>query len=173
MPDPPAPVLPLLERRTFDQIGIVVPDLDAALASYAALVPATTWSLYTYDRSVMSGSTYRERPGEFSMRLALSSDWPQIELIEPLAGPSIYREWLDERGAGLHHLGFLVGSIDHAISTMIAGGCGLLQSGRGYGAAGDGGFAYFDTAAALGVIVETIERPRERRAPERVVHASA
>ena len=26
------------------------------------------------------------------------------ELIEPVDGPSIYQEFLDERGEGLHHL---------------------------------------------------------------------
>ena len=26
-----------------------------------------------------------------------------FELLQPLEGPSIYREWLDEHGEGLHH----------------------------------------------------------------------
>ena len=27
-----------------------------------------------------------------------------FELIQPLDGPSIYKEWLDEHGEGLHHV---------------------------------------------------------------------
>ena len=27
-----------------------------------------------------------------------------FELLQPLEGPSIYKEWLEERGEGLHHV---------------------------------------------------------------------
>jgi hypothetical protein len=42
----------------------------------------------------------------------------------------------------------------------------LLQAGIGHGLHGDGGFAYFDTEPDLGVILEAIERPAERRKPD-------
>jgi methylmalonyl-CoA/ethylmalonyl-CoA epimerase len=43
----------------------------------------------------------------------------------------------------------------------------VIQSGRGYGRWGDGGYAYLDTEESLGMILELIEVPRERVPPER------
>jgi hypothetical protein len=39
------------------------------------------------------------------------------------------------------------------------------QLGLGIGADADGGFAYYDTTAALGYVLELIERPATRREP--------
>ena len=45
--------------------------------------------------------------------LALCSVGPVLyELMESVEGPSILEEFLDERGEGLHHLGYLVPDID-------------------------------------------------------------
>ena len=105
------------------------------------------------------------------MRLALAGAGPQIELIEPLTGPSLYHEWLDEHGEGLHHIGMRVPDLQAGIRDMAERGWDVLQSGRGYGLDGDGGFAYLDTTAELGVILELIEVPARRREPEAVVDA--
>ena len=40
------------------------------------------------------------------------------------------------------------------------------QTGGGYGLDGDGGYAYFDTVASFGVILELIEVPKRRREPD-------
>lgn len=102
------------------------------------------------------------------MRLALSDTSPQIELIEPLHGPNIYEEWLERHGAGFHHVGTFVPSLDRAIDAMSGLGYELIQSGRGYGADGDGGFAYFDTTNDLGIITEVLEIPATRRQPQAI-----
>jgi methylmalonyl-CoA/ethylmalonyl-CoA epimerase len=109
------------------------------------------------------------------MRLAFCfSDNVQHELIQPLDGPSIYHDFLAERpGGGLHHIGLVVPHLDPAVAQMEAAGYRVIQGGRGYGLRGDGGFAYFDTEPTLGVLLELIERPAERVAPEMVYPAPA
>lgn len=92
-----------------------------------------------------------------------------IEYLQPLEGPSVYHEWLEAHGPGLHHLAFWVDSLDAAVEEMRGAGFELLQSGRGFGAEGDGGFAYFDTERELGVVYEAVEPPSVRREPERIV----
>jgi hypothetical protein len=42
---------------------------------------------------------------------------------------------------------------------MSAAGHHVIQSGRSFGADRDGAFAYFDTAEALGCILEAVEPP--------------
>jgi methylmalonyl-CoA/ethylmalonyl-CoA epimerase len=100
------------------------------------------------------------------MRLALSGASPQLELIQPLQGPSIYHEWLEERGFGVHHIGFHVPRLEPIAATLAADGFPSVQAGSGYGVDGDGAFAYFDLVEALGLYLEIIETPARRRPSE-------
>jgi methylmalonyl-CoA/ethylmalonyl-CoA epimerase len=154
-----------------DQIGIVVADIDLAMHRYGRLFGCGDWRVYTYGPAMLRDPTFRGRPGRFEMRLALASSDPQIELIQPLTGPSLYHEWMADHGEGLHHVGTIVPDLTAAIRDMGHRGFAVLQSGRGYGLDGDGGFAYLDTAAELGIVVELIEVPARRRQPDAVVRA--
>ncbi|RDD84639.1 VOC family protein [Streptomyces parvulus] len=161
------PGLPLpLRGLPVAQIGILVPDLATGIRAWSALLGRDDWLVYTYGPESVPRLTYRGRPGTFRARVALVGAAPQVELVESLAGPSAYCEWIDEHGHGLHHLGFRVPSMEDTVRAMTAGGVALLQSGHGYGLDGDGGFAYFDTRSGIGCIAEAIEVPRRRRPPE-------
>jgi methylmalonyl-CoA/ethylmalonyl-CoA epimerase len=152
-----------------DQIGIVVSDIEQAMRRYGRIFSCGRWSLYTYGPGFLREPTFRGAEGRFEMRLALAASDPQIELIQPLEGPSLYHEWLEEHGEGMHHIGVRVPDLRAGIREMAERGYEVLQSGRGYGLDGDGGFAYLDTTSDLGVIVELIEVPARRRDPEAVV----
>jgi methylmalonyl-CoA/ethylmalonyl-CoA epimerase len=155
-------------RPGFAQIGIVVRDLEQGIRDYSALTGLSSWAIYTYGPGFVHDLTYRGRPAEYSMRIALSGMNPMVELVQPLEGPSIYHDWLDEHGEGLHHVGVEVPSLDGAVETSTAAGFEVIQSGRGYGLDGDGGFAYLDTYDPLRIIVELLEFPARRREPEEV-----
>jgi catechol 2,3-dioxygenase-like lactoylglutathione lyase family enzyme len=156
-------------RLAVDQVGIVVTDLEESIDRYAATFGLGDWRIWTYEQKMFSASSFRGGPATYSMRLALSGDGPQVELIEPLAGPSLYHEWLAESAGGVHHLGSRVESLDEAMEALGAKGWEMIQMGRGYGADGDGGFAYFDTRGEHGMILEVIEVPRQRVEPEATV----
>lgn len=161
---------PFPGARPIDQVGILVEDLEASIHRYMRLWPLSEWHVYTYGPETVPQLTYRGQPAAYSMRLALTTvATPQIELIQPLEGPSIYREWLDAHGEGMHHVGLVVDSLDEAIEQMQANGYALLQSGRGYGLESEGGFAYFDTEAEFGLVLEAIMRPARRQPPEAVL----
>ncbi len=148
--------------RRADQIGIIVHDLEVAIERYSRIFACTRWIVYTYGPDNVQDLTFRGGEGHFKMRLALADSDPQVELIQPLEGPSLYHE----HGEGLHHIGMRVPDLDEGIRER---GYPVLQSGRGYGLDGDGGFAYLDTEKDLGVILELIEVPQRRREPEAVV----
>jgi methylmalonyl-CoA/ethylmalonyl-CoA epimerase len=154
---------------TADQIGIVVTDIEEAMRRWGKVFACGPWSVYTYGPAFLRDPTFRGEEGRFEMRLALAGSGPQIELIQPLQGPSLYHEWLDAHGEGLHHIGMRVPDLQEGIRDMAERGYPVLQSGRGYGLDGDGGFAYLDTADDIGVILELIEVPARRREPEAVV----
>jgi methylmalonyl-CoA/ethylmalonyl-CoA epimerase len=153
-----------------DQIGIVVDDLEQAMHRFGRVFACGEWHVYTYGPEVLREAGFRGRPGRFEMRLALAGAGPQIELIQPLRGPSLYHEWMEEHGEGLHHVGMRVPDLLAAIRDMEQRGFEVLQSGTGYGLDGDGGFAYLDTAGELGVTLELIEVPAHRREPDAIVH---
>jgi methylmalonyl-CoA/ethylmalonyl-CoA epimerase len=151
-----------------DQVGILVDDLEHAARRFGDLYAVGEWRVWTYGPDIVPRMTYRGRPARYEMRLALGGADPQIELIEPLGGASIYRDWIDQRGYGLHHLGAFVEDVEEGTRAMQAAGFRLIQSGSGYGLSSDGGYAYFDTIGALGFVAELIEIPGERREPEDV-----
>jgi methylmalonyl-CoA/ethylmalonyl-CoA epimerase len=159
------PQLPFA-RRPPGQIGMLVEDLHACLRGWSAALGREDWLVYTYGPHNLKNATYRGRAAAFSMRLAIIGSEPQIELIQPVEGPSIYTEWVAERGYGLHHIGFYVESIADAVGHARRAGFEPIQSAEGYGVHGDGGFAYFDTSPQLGVITELIEVPSVRRPNE-------
>jgi catechol 2,3-dioxygenase-like lactoylglutathione lyase family enzyme len=152
--------------RPPDQVGILLPNLDDGLARYSALWGPGPWLGFVYGPDTVPSLTYRGGPGRYRVRIALTATTPQIELIQVLEGPTIYDDWLARHAEGLHHLGFWVDSLEESITEMEACGYPVVQSGAGYGLDGDGGYAYFDTAGALGVIVELIEIPKRRREPD-------
>jgi len=107
------------------------------------------------------GREYRGRPAEWTLRLALNDRSPQFELIEPLDGPSIHAEALAERGEGFHHLAYVVESLERTTAEMEAAGHPAIARIHSFGAAGDGAAAYYDTADALGFLVEAVKPPSQ------------
>jgi len=150
-------VTPPLIAGTPVQVGIVVHDVDEALPRYRALFGERDWLVVENGPWNMHGLHIHGEPAPFSMRLALSGQHPQIELLQPLDGPSILDEWLARRGEGLHHLGYVVDSIDDTIAAMHEQGYACLQHGYGFNADKSGAFAYFDTERELGYLVEALD----------------
>lgn len=148
------------------QIAFVVSDIRAALGRYSRLLGPSSWRCYTFSASMHEQAEYHGVPAEFSALLALNDQSPQLELIQPLEGNSIHRDWLEEHGEGVHHVGVVVDSLAEEVAGMTEAGYPVIQSGSGFGAGGDGAYAYFDTAADLGVIVEAFEPPRSLPEPD-------
>jgi catechol 2,3-dioxygenase-like lactoylglutathione lyase family enzyme len=151
------------------QIAMVVEDLDAAVEQYHKLFGIEGWTFYTYGKPLVKEMSYHGQPAEHSFRVALSyfGDM-RIELIQPLEGESIYKDFIAEHGYGLQHLGVLVEDMQAALAQARAAGLEMIQDGSGFGLDGDGHYAYLDTQKTLGVTIELIERPKHRHQPERV-----
>ncbi|HEY8646035.1 MAG TPA: VOC family protein [Gaiellaceae bacterium] len=143
------------------QVGVIVADLERAIAGHARLLgfDDAAWRRASFDQESVLELTLRGEPAAFSIRLAFAGNDPEIELIEPVAGSSIYHEWLEERGEGLHHIAVVVNSLVAATAAMEASDFAVLQAGRGFQPEGTGGFAYYDTAQVLGYVLEAVELP--------------
>lgn len=157
---------PFLSSAAIVQIGIVVPDLQEGLRTWSAALGLGPWIGYHFSPETVEDFTYRGKPADYSIDIAMTSSGPQVELVEVHGDHSPYHEWTDVHGFGIQHLGIRVEDMAPVKQELIDAGYELIQSGHGYGANGDGEFAYFDTAAVFGTIFELIQVPAERRAPD-------
>lgn len=138
------------------QIACVVHDLDAAMERYHRLLGWGPWSVYEHVAPSLHDTHYRGRQVAYSMLGAEVQAGPvQFELLQPLDGPSIYRDWLDEHGEGLHHVAVMrhTQAESDALKASFAGqGIEPLMGGR-IGETIE--FYYLDTEPLLKVIIES------------------
>jgi hypothetical protein len=80
----------------------------------------------------------------------------EVELIEPGEGENIFREFLNRKGEGLHHVAIRVPDIKSEVARLEGGGIHVLQSGETPRVS----FAYMD-AEGVGAIVELLQARKE------------
>jgi hypothetical protein len=76
-----------------------------------------------------------------------------VELIEPIDGPSTWKDHLDAHGDSLHHIAFDIKDMKEKTAYLNSQGVSLIQRGEYEG----GRYAYFDGISQLGTIVELLE----------------
>nr|WP_090277348.1 VOC family protein [Mycolicibacterium komanii] len=139
------------------QIAWVTRDLDATEQTLTTLLGAKKWVRMPGVHFAPDACTYRGEPADFVADISLSyAGDTQLELIAPVSGRSIYTEFLDTAGPGLHHICVEVDDVDAALAQR---GAEAVQRGV---MAGGMEFAY---VAAAGVPYLEIARiPDEIRA---------
>lgn len=134
-------------------IALVVPDIERAARAYAELLGVPTPRVSLTDTAEKTNIRFRGKPTGARAKLAfLRAENIAIELIEPVGGPSTWREFLDRHGAGVHHIAFKVKGMTEHVARLEKKGGRLLQSGDFAG----GSYAYVDLTAQLGLIVELL-----------------
>ena len=157
---------PVFDGALFKQVAMVVDDLEQAVHQWSNTLSIGPWTAYRYDDTILRDTLYRGDPCKFSLRHALA--WQgevQFELVQPLEGPSIFRDYYQAGMGAIHHLGKYVTDHESAVAQALGAGFEPLQSARGFGAEGDGAFAYFKPPG-IDVIIELISAPKTRREPE-------
>lgn len=138
------------------QIAIVVRDIRPALERYHRALGWGPWNVYEHVAPKLHDTHLHGKPAEYSMIGAETHAGPiVVELLQPLEGDSIYKEWLEERGEGLHHIAVMRPTPEESDATkqrFADMGAKVLMGGR----LGDTiEFYYLDTEPTLKVIVES------------------
>ena len=76
----------------------------------------------------------------------------EIEIVQPDDRPSTWREFLDDNGPGVHHIGFGVPDYDAAVAGLDGSGHRVEQT----GAWATGRYTYLDTRSRLGTFLEVL-----------------
>jgi catechol 2,3-dioxygenase-like lactoylglutathione lyase family enzyme len=159
--------MPMQERVTFSggratgplpisQIAIVVRDIDDALEAYTRMLGWGPWNVYEHKPPALHGTYLHGEPADYTMIGAECHVGEMVvELLQPVEGPSIYKEWLEEHGEGLHHIAVMRPTpeeSDAARRHFEELGAGVLMEGR----LGETiHFYYLDTEPLLKVIFES------------------
>lgn len=116
------------------QIGIVVRDLErtiAALSEVFGIGPFRSIDWPPADRTGIQ-RLYHGQPEDFTARMAFTEMGPvELELIQPLAGKSIWADFLEKRGEGIHHIRFNVPDVEPALEYLADHGIQAAQMGSG------------------------------------------
>lgn len=148
----------MLGTRVIAQVGIIVNDIDATSQAYADFFGVEKPKWFWTDAYDKAQTQYRGGPSEARAKLAFFDMGSlQLELIEPDHHPSTWREFLNEKGEGVHHLAFVIDGMKEKVAWMENLGMPLVQKGEYTG----GRYAYMDTVKDLKVVLELLENDKK------------
>ena len=149
----------ILPVQKLYQVSVMVRDLDTAKERFRALLGVEAWVDIGIDSAQMPGCTYYGKPVEHTARLSIGRRGAAcFELVEPLSGPTVYRDALDRRGEAPHHIMVtLAPPQDFERAAQELAGRGIVV-GQSASIPGLMAFAYFDGGKPLaGLFVEVIQ----------------
>jgi hypothetical protein len=136
------------------QMAYVVPDLRAAIRAWVDDLGVGPWFLLEHFTGV--DAVYRGQSSSADVAIAMSfAGHMQIELIQPNdEQPSVYRETVQQRGWGFHHVG--IGTDDLAAASAEHEARGHTVAYRA-GVPTGGEVVYLDAGPASPGMIELIE----------------
>jgi methylmalonyl-CoA/ethylmalonyl-CoA epimerase len=142
----------------FVQIGVVVKDLDRTIKALTEIFGIGPFRTITYppsDRKDIK-RTYYSEPANYVVRQAFAELGPvELEILQPLEGQSIWADFLEEHGEGIHHIRFNVPDLEAAIEHLAKYHIEVSSAGS---ALRPGTKAInFNTQEAVGFTIEILE----------------
>jgi methylmalonyl-CoA/ethylmalonyl-CoA epimerase len=138
------------------QVGLVAEDIAAMAKRYQTVLglPEPFW--VETPGVEITETTFKGEPTDARAKLAFFNfGQAQLELIQPDHIPSVWRNYLNEKGDSAHHIAFRVLDTQKAVDHFALHGISVIQQGL-YGDR-SGMYTYMDSEASLGVIIELLE----------------
>ena len=148
----------IIDTSILTQVGFIVKDIKASKKKFAEFLGLPVPDHFDGGKFEVTGTLVKGKPApDANCLLAFFDVGPnvQIELIQPNEAPSVWRDFLDERGEGIHHLAFHIEGMDKMIVNCENFGMKCVQWGK-YGD-GSGEYAYLDAYGDLKCLVELLE----------------
>ncbi len=133
--------------ESINQVAIAVWDLEVVAQNYWTIFGIGPWETYLWEPPLVHDRKYYGQPSWAREKIALARVGNvQLELVQPVEGDSIYRDFLLEHGEGLHHVNFLVDDVDQTAAELAEAGFPGIQ-GAHYGPSQyKNGFSYHPIA---------------------------
>jgi len=134
------------------QIGVVVRNLDKAIDYYESL-GIGPFQIFEGIKSAKR-EVYGKSAPDVKNRIAhCQMGAVSFELVQPVSGKSIQKEFLECHGEGINHLGFLVNDIEEELAKLVKRGFKVISRVK----VNNGGGAYLDTDKVGGVLFELMQ----------------
>jgi len=145
----------ILGSHIVTQVGLLVHDIEKTAQVYADFLGVAKPEIKVTDVIEKSQAKYKGSPTKARAKLAFFKvgEGLDIELIEPDHEPSTWREDLNRKGEGVHHIAFQVKGMKERIADLQKENMPLVQSGEYTG----GRYAYVDADRDLKVLIELLE----------------
>jgi len=136
-------------------ISVVVRDIDAAVTFYESIGIGPFKSYPPIKEYVKIDVPDKE--GFYNLTIKCAQIGAvELQLIQPGTGQSLYKDFLDKKGEGVYHLGFVVDDIEKSGVEVKSMGLGVISSGRRENGSG---FSYLDTVDKAGVTLLIRQSP--------------
>jgi catechol 2,3-dioxygenase-like lactoylglutathione lyase family enzyme len=146
----------LLEDDAVLQISFVTHHLDKTVEWFTELTGKAPSHVGAAAGPAEAKARYRGEPAEVSCRLAIFKFANiDLEFLEPGPEKSVWRDALEQKGHGVHHIAFRTRNMTESTAYLTSKGVERLQMAEFFGA--HGRYAYFDTTEHLGVQLELLE----------------
>lgn len=145
---------PTLGTDRVMQIGLVVGDIERAARAWSTILGLPMPEIRTTDPGEVARTEYKGQPTPARAKLAFfQMGQVSVELIEPIDGPSTWRDQLDAHGDSLHHIAFTVDGMRERLDHLAGHDIPLVQRGEYT----RGRYAYVDATGQLGAVLELLE----------------
>jgi len=147
---------PVPSGMRITQIAVVVGDLRKTMEAYHKVLGWGPWGVYEHKPPILHHTEVHGKSVLYTMIGAEVHCNPiDFEILQPVEGPSIYKEHLDRKGEGLHHVAVVAPSedVNEALHNFKKNGIEVIMSGR---LGKDIRFYYMDTDPVLKMITETV-----------------
>jgi methylmalonyl-CoA/ethylmalonyl-CoA epimerase len=138
------------------QIGFIVRDIERTAERFREVFGFPRPEIIVTPGHEIAETTYQGEPSDATAKLAFfNTGQVQIELIEPDEKPSVWRDFLEQHGEGVHHIAFQVPDTKMATNRLAESGIGICQ--QGLYSDRSGMYTYMDSTPALGMMIELLE----------------
>ncbi len=142
-----------LDTPVVVQIGLIVKDAQKAAKQYAEVFGIPVPEVVPLAADSFADTRFRGEASTAQGKGAFFKLGPvEMELIEPVGGPSTWAEFLETHGEGLHHIAFKTEDMGAAQKFLASKGLETIQTGGWDG----GQYAYVDGMDQLGTILELL-----------------
>jgi hypothetical protein len=154
-----------IKVKVLNQAALIVEDVKKVAENYWNILGIGPWDIFTLEPPTLYDESYLGKHASYGFNVGLCDcGGTQVELLAPIEGASMYRDFINKQGEGLQHLQYLANTIEEAkehVRIFNEMGCPLIMDGH----FGDGYFAYIDTIKDLKCVWEVVKMPSSINAP--------
>ena len=158
----------LNQKRKIYQIAWVTRDLEKSMKAWVENLKTGPWTVLTFTNQSLKYLKVDDKTVTEPFKFLIGISWigdMQLELIEPVYGPTIYEAFIQKHGEGLHHIKERIAddAIEGVVQEYRNKGIGVTQTGQF-----ETDFHYYlDTEPKLDFIYELGNCPKLELTPDK------